>query len=125
MVDFKDRGKVKVVDGRFQFDGKFHYIYPNSPIRDESGALAGVTNPRDMTYVHMYGGEATFFESLKDGKLLEINAQSGAEKVIYDSKEVAAGLTKADLTEVADKADLELMQEQGRTLLEKFKKKLK
>ena len=70
MVDFKDRGKVKVVDGRFQFDGKFHYIYPNSPIRDESGALAGVTNPRDMTYVHMYGGEATFFDSLKDGKLL-------------------------------------------------------
>ena len=70
MSDLKDRGTVKVVDGRFQFKGKFHYPYPNSPIRDESGELKGVTNPRDMTYVHMYGGEAPFFDSLKDGKLL-------------------------------------------------------
>ncbi len=70
MADLKDRGTVKVVDGRFQFKGKFHYIYPNTPIRNESGELNGVTNPRDMTYVHMYGGEAPFFDSLKDGKLL-------------------------------------------------------
>ncbi|MBU0528262.1 hypothetical protein KKF86_00670 [bacterium] len=70
MADLKDRGTVKVVDGRFQFKGKFHYIYPNTPIRDENGALKGVTNPRDMTYIHMYGGEASFFNSLKDGKLL-------------------------------------------------------
>ena len=70
MADLKDRGTVKVADGRFQFKGKFHYIYPNTPIRDGNGKLKGVTNPRDMTYVHMYGGEAPFFESLKDGKLL-------------------------------------------------------
>lgn len=69
MADLKDRGTVKVVDGRFQFKGKFHYIYPNTPIRDENGELKGVTNPRDMTYVHMYGGEAPFFDSLKNGKL--------------------------------------------------------
>ncbi|MEE9117668.1 MAG: hypothetical protein V3U02_03600, partial [Calditrichia bacterium] len=69
MADLKDRGTVKVVDGRFQFKGKFHYIYPNTPIRDENGELKGVTNPRDMTYVHMYGGETPFFDSLKNGKL--------------------------------------------------------
>ena len=70
MADLKNRGTVKVVDGRYKFEGNFHYIYPNSPIRDENGELMGVTNPRDLTHVHMYGGEAPFFESLKDGKLL-------------------------------------------------------
>ncbi|SVA08825.1 uncharacterized protein METZ01_LOCUS61679 [marine metagenome] len=30
----------------------------------------GVTNPRDLTHVHMYGGEAPFFEGLSQGKLL-------------------------------------------------------
>ena len=30
----------------------------------------GVTNPRDMTYIHSYGGEAVFFESLSKGKLM-------------------------------------------------------
>ncbi len=70
MADLKDRGIVKVVAGHYQFEGKFHYIYPNSPIRGKNGELMGVTNPRDMTYVHTYGGEAPFFDSLKDGKLL-------------------------------------------------------
>ncbi|MHA1673995.1 MAG: Zn-ribbon domain-containing OB-fold protein, partial [Promethearchaeota archaeon] len=36
----------------------------------ETGKLAGITNPRDMTYVHSYGGEAIFFESLAKGKLM-------------------------------------------------------
>ena len=71
MADLKDRGTVKVADGRYIFKGKFHYIYPNSPITGENGELIGVTNPRDMTYVHTYGGESPFFESLKEGKLLE------------------------------------------------------
>jgi len=70
MTDLKNRGKVKVSDGRYKFDGKFHYIYPNSPIRNDDGVLMGVTNPRDITHVHMYGGEAPFFESLEKGKLL-------------------------------------------------------
>jgi uncharacterized OB-fold protein len=30
----------------------------------------GVTKPRDMTYVHSYGGEAAFFEWLSKGRLL-------------------------------------------------------
>lgn len=70
MADLKDRGKVIVANGRFKFDGNFHYIYPNSPIRNEDGVLMGVTNPRDVTHVHMYGGEAPFFESLEKGILL-------------------------------------------------------
>jgi len=65
-----DRGVVNVADGRYHFKGKFHYAYPNSPIYNEAKKLMGVTNPRDVTHVHMYGGEAPFFEALKDGKLL-------------------------------------------------------
>ncbi|MFH1435704.1 MAG: hypothetical protein ABIJ56_08320 [Pseudomonadota bacterium] len=29
----------------------------------------GVTNPRDMTFIHTYGGEAVFFENLGKGKI--------------------------------------------------------
>ncbi|HBR86750.1 MAG TPA: hypothetical protein DEA65_02805 [Candidatus Marinimicrobia bacterium] len=65
-----DRGTVKVENGRYRFKGKFHYGYPNDPIRNEDGELMGITNPRDLTHVHMYGGEAPFFEGLGQGKLL-------------------------------------------------------
>jgi uncharacterized OB-fold protein len=66
----KNRGKVRIVKNRYKFEGNFHYVSPNSPMRDEKGQLVGVTNPRDMTYVHTYGGEAVFFESLSKGKLI-------------------------------------------------------
>jgi len=64
------RGKVRVENGRYRLDGQFHFPYPNEPIRNEHGELMGVTNPRDLTHVHMYGGEAPFFEGLSQGKLL-------------------------------------------------------
>lgn len=64
------RGTVKVVNGRYKPSGTFHYISPNKPIKNEEGKLVGVTNPRDMTYIHTYGGEAVFFEGLGKGKLL-------------------------------------------------------
>ena len=64
------RGKVRVERGRYRLDGQFHFPYPNDPIRNEDGVLMGVTNPRDLTHVHMYGGEAPFFEGLSKGKLL-------------------------------------------------------
>jgi len=70
MTNEENIGKVKVINNRYKFEGKFHDIVPNYPIRDESGKLLGVTNPRDMTYVHSYGGEAIFFESLGKGKLM-------------------------------------------------------
>ncbi len=70
MNDLANRGTVKVENGRYRVSGHFHYIYPNTPIRDGSGRLVGVTNPRDVTHIHSYGGEAPFFENLSHGKLL-------------------------------------------------------
>jgi hypothetical protein len=70
MAETSDRGTVKVVKGRYRIQGKFHYIYPSTPIFDETGALRGVTNPRDVVHIHAYGGEAIFFESLSKGKIL-------------------------------------------------------
>lgn len=70
MNNQNNRGTVKVVNGRYRPNGKFHIAYPNTPIYDENDKLMGVTNPRDLTHIHAYGGEAIFFESLKDGKLL-------------------------------------------------------
>ena len=65
-----DRGTVRVEKGRYKPSGTFHIAYPNTPVRNEEGKLCGVTNPRDMTYIHSYGGEAIFFESLSEGKLI-------------------------------------------------------
>jgi len=69
-MSVENRGTVKVENGRYRVQGHFHYIYPNDPIRDASGHLTGVTNPRDVTHIHSYGGEAPFFENLSQGKLL-------------------------------------------------------
>lgn len=67
----KDHGSVRVVKGKYKINGVFHRPEPNQPIRDdETGKLMGVTNPRDMTYIHMYGGESVFFESMSQGKLI-------------------------------------------------------
>ncbi len=64
------RGTVRVEKGRYRPQGHFHFVYPNDPIWDEQGRLVGVTNPRDVTHIHTYGGESVFFESLSKGKLL-------------------------------------------------------
>jgi uncharacterized OB-fold protein len=50
------------------------------PIRnaDDGWKLMGVTNPRDMTYIHSYGGEAVFFESLSKGQLLATRCDNPA-----------------------------------------------
>ena len=64
-------GTVTVKDGRYRFNGDFHHISANLPIRDQDNAwqLIGITNPRDMTYIHTYGGEAVFFENLSKAKI--------------------------------------------------------
>ena len=64
-------GMVKVKDGKYKINGDFHHISQNVPIRneDEGWRLMGVTNPRDITHIHMYGGEAVFFENLGKGKI--------------------------------------------------------
>ncbi len=62
---------VEVVGKRYVLKGKFHRIVPGTPIRRKSdGKLVGITKPRDMTYIHSYGGEAPFFEALAEGRLL-------------------------------------------------------
>ena len=69
--DVEKRGAVSAVGSKWKIeDGYFHFTYPNQPIRDPEGNLVGITNPRDMTYIHTYGGEAPFFESLSRGILL-------------------------------------------------------
>jgi uncharacterized OB-fold protein len=62
-------GTVRVKNGQYKIKGDFHHITPNMPIRNENEGwrLMGVTNPREMTYIHMYGGEAVFFEGLSKG----------------------------------------------------------
>ena len=64
-------GKVTVKDGKYRIKGDFHMVSQNVPIRNENDnhSLMGVTNPRAITHIHMYGGEAVFFENLSRGKL--------------------------------------------------------
>ncbi|TKJ23525.1 MAG: hypothetical protein CEE43_02380 [Promethearchaeota archaeon Loki_b32] len=67
----EEKGFVDIVDSRYKPKGVFHIIEANQPIYNkDTGKLAGVTNPRDMTYIHTYGGEAIFFESLGKGRLM-------------------------------------------------------
>jgi uncharacterized OB-fold protein len=66
-----EKGYVEIINGKYKPKGIFHIIERNQPIFEkDSNKLAGVTNPRDMTYIHSYGGEAIFFESLGKGKLM-------------------------------------------------------
>ena len=81
-------GQVFVKDNKYKLKGDFHHLTPNTPIRnaDDSWKLLGVTNPRDMTFIHSYGGEAIFFESLSQGKLLATrcdNAGCDSKDTIY------------------------------------------
>ena len=71
-------GTVTVRNKRYQPQGDFHRIDRNTPIRDadEGWRLLGVTNPRDMVYIHSYGGEAVFFESLGRGRLMATRCDS-------------------------------------------------
>ena len=64
-------GTVKVKNGKYRLSGDFHKVAANRPIRneDEAWRLMGVTNPRSLTHIHMYGGEAVFFENLSKGKI--------------------------------------------------------
>lgn len=61
--------QVSVEGNVYKFKGNFHVIEPNQPIRNREGRLCGVTNPRDMTYVHSYGAEWVFFDGIAKGKI--------------------------------------------------------
>ncbi|MEJ2108385.1 MAG: hypothetical protein P8Z37_00430 [Acidobacteriota bacterium] len=64
-------GTVKVKNGKYRMKGDFHQVSPNMAIRNEDDAwrLMGITNPRALTHIHTYGGEAVFFENLSNGKI--------------------------------------------------------
>ena len=67
----EEKGFVDVINKRYKPRGVFHIPEANQPIfNKDTGKLAGITNPRDMTYMHSYGGEAPFFEGLSKGKLM-------------------------------------------------------
>jgi uncharacterized OB-fold protein len=72
-------GTVTVKDDKYRPRGEFHRIEPNTPIRDadQGWRLLGVTNPREMVYIHSYGGEAPFFEGLSRGRLLATRCDNG------------------------------------------------
>ncbi|HLA80194.1 MAG TPA: hypothetical protein VJP78_01000 [Thermoleophilia bacterium] len=106
-------GQVQVKDNRYKFRGDFHRLEQHMPIRDADNGwkLVGVTKPRDMTYVHTYGGEAIFFESLSQGKLLatkcedpncEANGSIWQPFRIY-CPDCLSKCTVIDMTELAEK----------------------
>lgn len=104
---------VNVKNNKYKIKGDFHHLTPNTPIRDldNQGKLLGVTNPRDMTYIHSYGGEAIFFESLSKGKLMATrcdNPKCESKGTIYQPFRIfcmdcLAKNTVIDMTEKAKK----------------------
>jgi len=65
-------GQVHVINGQYKIKGDFHHLEPGLPIRlaDDNWRLIGITNPRTLTHMHSYGGEAPFFEALSMGKMM-------------------------------------------------------
>lgn len=106
-------GQVFVKNNQYKLKGNFHHLTPNMPIRDadDNWKLLGVTNPRDMTYIHSYGGEAVFFESLSKGKLLATRCDNNdceGKGSIYipfrvHCPDCLARMSVVDLTDIAKK----------------------
>ncbi|MEA3471215.1 MAG: hypothetical protein U9R24_05835 [Thermodesulfobacteriota bacterium] len=106
-------GQVYVKNNQYKIKGDFHHLTPNQPIRnaEDGWKLMGVTNPRDMTYIHSYGGEAIFFESLGKGKLLATrcdNSDCESKGTIYQPfrihcMECLRKCTVIDMTDLAKK----------------------
>lgn len=70
MTTATTRGTVRVAGQAYKPSGRFHFPAAPTPIRNERGELTGITNPREIIHIHSYGGEAAFFASLGQGKLL-------------------------------------------------------
>ncbi len=106
-------GQVHVKNNQYKIKGDFHHLTPNTPIRnaDDGWKLMGVTNPRDMTYIHSYGGEAIFFESLSQGKLMATrcdNPKCEGKGSVYQPFRIhcpdcLAKSTVIDMTDIAKK----------------------
>jgi uncharacterized OB-fold protein len=106
----KEKGFVEIVNGRYKPKGVFHIIEANQPIYNkDTGKLAGVTNPRDMTYIHSYGGEAPFFDGIGKGKLLATrcdNAKCKSKGSIFEPFRIYCPdcLRKATIVDITEKA---------------------
>jgi uncharacterized OB-fold protein len=106
----EEKGFVDVINGRYKPKGTFHIVEKNQPIfNKDTGKLAGVTNPRDMTYIHSYGGEAMFFESLGKGKLMATrcdNDRCEAKGSIFEPFRIYCPdcLRKATVVDITEKA---------------------
>jgi uncharacterized OB-fold protein len=106
-------GTVTVKNNKYHPKGDFHCIEPNTPVRsaDEGWRLLGVTNPREMVYIHSYGGEAPFFESLGQGKLMATRCDTpgcGQKGTIYQPFRIhcmdcLGKNTVIDMTDIAKK----------------------
>ncbi len=106
-----DNPTVKIVNNAYKLDGEFHKGAPNSPIRNEDGKLCGVTNPRQITHIHTYGGEAPFFDGVAHGKLLGTRCDNddcefkGTVHLPYriHCPDCLKKMTEVDLTDAAQK----------------------
>lgn len=106
-------GQVHVKNGQYKIKGDFHHLEPGLPIRlaDEGWRLIGITNPRTLTHIHSYGGEAVFFESLSKGKLMATrcdNPKCDTKGSIYQPFRIfcpdcLSKNTVMDMTEIAKK----------------------
>ncbi|MHA1688459.1 MAG: Zn-ribbon domain-containing OB-fold protein [Promethearchaeota archaeon] len=103
-------GFVEVIDGKYKIRGKFHIIEKNQPIFDKNeNKLVGITNPRDITYIHSYGGEAIFFESLGKGRLLATRCDNDncvAKGSVFEPFRIYCPdcLRKATIVDITDNA---------------------
>jgi uncharacterized OB-fold protein len=103
---------VDVVENRYRLRGEFHSIEPNQPIRNESGKLCGVTNPRRLVHTHSYGGESEFFSGIAEGRLLgtrcdNADCEDGYESIFIPFRiycpDCLQRTTSVDLTDVANR----------------------
>ena len=104
--------RVSVVEGRYRMRGDFHTIEPNQAIRNESGKLCGVTNPRRLVHTHSYGGEHEFFAGIAEGRLIGTRCDNADCEVGYESvflpfriycPDCLRKTTSVDLTEAANR----------------------
>jgi uncharacterized OB-fold protein len=106
-------GQVFVKNNQYKIKGDFHNLELGLPIRlaDDDWRLIGITNPRTLTHMHSYGGEAPFFEGLSKGKLMATrcdNPKCETKGSIYQPFRICcpdclSKMTPIDMTDIAKK----------------------